>query len=1280
MRTRESDQWLYERMISPKNDPEIENRIEQSGLNEILLTIRKINMKNMKISEKLIKKCIETIKKHIQEKLPEYSEKQYQFLLHMVLEISGGIHANEQECEAVSTAMNSMIEMEDEDDLREKIKLANPEILQKLGIIIPDFKDVTQYIKMILQSANENEVFHKQKNFQTGRYVQFVKDITEKFREISLKSGFEPISLESLTPAIVKEGILNLDLRASNQPLMDFLDMLEKAEIKLDTNATIKSIQSYDHSRQPEKSIKKIERKLLKNNKFLRLINSFSKGIIDLDTRDIASKICNPKMDEDIQKAYENQIKNIRILRRMLARADIQNIEELKTLFNTVDQYLIRHRNIASNLKIREYIAYAFETMIHKLIFNGANFLPAERHERAKIILGLLRTTQSEETRFMLTKIMLQLEDIDYLDYENNPHAVEQSLELAEIIAGNKKIYESLGLSAPEVDTHKKGHVKELSPDPDQNQRIYKLESTDQELIFDAIMYYYDLLAEKISTKAKDMPKSELLTALQEVHDLSSRYFSDTPSPQKGYNRIGSEKILKGGLLAVIFKNFQFNLDEKMDQEILLHVASMMRDATLRARIHEAIIKKRLASKNFDGKLYMLFQDPRTRMSMTGDLKEAFIERTAQTQEEMRKIKKAIAEYIDIMTDVENVGAAVIFEKLNEYIGDKRRIFQILMKTGKSDKEIKNMIFEAVRRKSEMEDERGIMDEENIIETEIILKQLFHSNDMVRYAIVRNLLLGGKGLLMNMDDRLWLFNYFFEKHIKTTQTREEQEQSIIVRQILNVMCEALSPDMLYFGIAPIIQKSIARHPQREEGWAKIIRKLGYKDEETILETLRAVDALKKGEEVEIVGAHGKKEKITSQNDNAIILEATERILSGEENSTPISTPHATWKIHEFILELAKSLGSPGIRFLQIIGQYFELPGNLEKAFQDVYDSVKGQSKLTARETIVREWPEFEQECVRMVERIGGGSLMSVYECEMRDGSREVVKVLNPNALMQVKLTIEMLKNTFAILVQQDAEKYKMAETMIAEIEEWIREDIDYDHFIERDADFYAKHHGFSAPDHEYRLHIPKSKGIPGKGDNHYVKREERIQGQTLVRPEKLEGHDLKQITSLIAKNYIRQIMDGRVHADVHPGNFMVFTDSEGGKKVAVIDRNNFIELEPKDKMLLFTLQSKAGQPGKMITELLDYLRRDGREITSEQESRIQKSVGKNLKGKTEISDIIPSIMLAFRQEKIKVPLKLTLMVKNLNGLRHLVKKTGFQSIEQAINYSPEVENAVKEAE
>ena len=51
---------------------------------------------------------------------------------------------------------------------------------------------------------------------------------------------------------------------------------------------------------------------------------------------------------------------------------------------------------------------------------------------------------------------------------------------------------------------------------------------------------------------------------------------------------------------------------------------------------------------------------------------------------------------------------------------------------------------------------------------------------------------------------------------------------------------------------------------------------------------------------------------------------------------------------------------------------------------------------------------------------------------------------------------------------------------------------------------------------------------------------------------------MKQVVSLIAKNYVAQLRYGRAHSDVHIGNFRVTADG----RIAILDRGMQLELTP----------------------------------------------------------------------------------------------------------------------
>ena len=103
--------------------------------------------------------------------------------------------------------------------------------------------------------------------------------------------------------------------------------------------------------------------------------------------------------------------------------------------------------------------------------------------------------------------------------------------------------------------------------------------------------------------------------------------------------------------------------------------------------------------------------------------------------------------------------------------------------------------------------------------------------------------------------------------------------------------------------------------------------------------------------------------------------------------------------------------------------------------------IKSQSKFSAWETIERESPEYAVQIKRLIRRIGGGSLFTVYEVELKDGTHEVVRVLNPNAWYHAKLNLKIIRNTLQELTKKDV-RYERTLPLLDVIEEWIRQEME----------------------------------------------------------------------------------------------------------------------------------------------------------------------------------------------------------------------------------------------
>lgn len=374
--------------------------------------------------------------------------------------------------------------------------------------------------------------------------------------------------------------------------------------------------------------------------------------------------------------------------------------------------------------------------------------------------------------------------------------------------------------------------------------------------------------------------------------------------------------------------------------------------------------------------------------------------------------------------------------------------------------------------------------------------------------------------------------------------------------------------------------------------------------------------------------------------------------------------------------MAKSFGSPGIRFLQLLGQFVRIPDEYMPSFLNVYDSMKGQSKLSAYETIKREDPEYLDQIQRFGKRVGGGSLVTVYEVEMKDGSKEVARVLNPNAEYHTKNSIELLIKVVKSLSEEDPQ-YKQAEPLLDDMEKWIHSDIYDEAYFEDDQEFSKLHDKYQPKGFNYKIKVPKSY----KTGSRLVKREEFIEGKTLTDMKDLSKEEKKEVVSLIVNNYFSQIR-GRlldkfslVHSDVHPGNFMITPD----KEVAILDRNFYLKLSLNDR-LLFNNLNKKGKVEEKVELFVRYL------LKQEENADLRNKLGNNKAidlyikklssqilssiSSENMEDAILDIMVQLKNIGIKIPLRITLLIKNLNSLNRMAKEVGFESLMDASEYHP----------
>lgn len=281
--------------------------------------------------------------------------------------------------------------------------------------------------------------------------------------------------------------------------------------------------------------------------------------------------------------------------------------------------------------------------------------------------------------------------------------------------------------------------------------------------------------------------------------------------------------------------------------------------------------------------------------------------------------------------------------------------------------------------------------------------------------------------------------------------------------------------------------------------------------------------------------------------------------------------------------------------------------------------------------------------------------MTVFGTRAPDQEGDVLKVRNPNITYRMELAFGFMQKIVDRLVEKDPVKYAALPVAIADIKEWIMHDIRDEGFLKKDAEFRARHDGFRVGRSRYSIRVPISKGP----DSEYIKRESFALGRNLTAWKELEaaGHDMKAIVSLMTKSYFKQLTvpvneEGvyRLHADIHPGNFRV--DEQGN--LWILDRNGYHDYDQQDMALIMSIQIAKGI-GDIQTALIHYFSEENEPET------VQRVIESQFEGVTQFNaELVRRVITSLRLQGVKVPLKITMLLKNMNALNRFAVKAGFE--------------------
>lgn len=556
---------------------------------------------------------------------------------------------------------------------------------------------------------------------------------------------------------------------------------------------------------------------------------------------------------------------------------------------------------------------------------------------------------------------------------------------------------------------------------------------------------------------------------------------------------------------------------------------------------------------------------------------------------------------------------------------------------------------------------------------ESLIRGTYLASGPSKYYALRKLLIGGEGSVLTDElGRASLKEAFLSTWMDFEGAPSGQQEVVA---ILSSLLKVGDAEELYQRLNPVLMDLILRPPANEVSWdsfsdrqARIQLKRMLKDDVIFPPTKYDVKMLALKLKSLIGGGLQSKASLPAEMRLLQLFETEDRSRQNDRY-TPFSLG----------LTVGKRLGSVGVRMLQLAGQYFDISAEDKEQLSEVYDDMRGQTRIQAWRVLKREAEhspaiaDLLPQIKKIRPRIGGGSLMTVYEVVKKDGSREAVAIKNPNVEYHLSQTLKLLHKTLEDAQHDEPNNvtYRFLQALLADSEQWILDEL-------HDADFETN-------DIRFRLQNDTSIGAFNKGRSKYgilvpqthptgtdwVRRDEFIDGKNLTSlkisdnaetniPEGIISKaDYQSAVSLLTRNYVYQLTTtGLAHSDIHWGNFRITNDNT---QVAVFDRRNMLKLSDQDRALFKALIPAAagGNFGKVKELAVDYLLglQENEGLLNRERLRSDVLSGNG-------SSMLDTVM-ELKRRGIRVPLKFSLIVKNINGLNEMALQAGFSGLGEA---------------
>jgi|GEM_PF-3289242 len=710
-------------------------------------------------------------------------------------------------------------------------------------------------------------------------------------------------------------------------------------------------------------------------------------------------------------------------------------------------------------------------------------------------------------------------------------------------------------------------------------------------------------------------------------------------------------------LLQLFTKSLETRLSRKVHEEILDYCRALTLDPFLQDRLesYKAESSWQTAS-SFEDKTGVVFSDD----GVQRDLLERLIEEHMTTQDEVKVVRAKMRQAADLLFErkADKIGTWAVADMLKA--GQRRPLetLSLLLGTGTSDLELRQVLWDEaevteglVKGYEDRNDEELTPDDVNVVKNRVALVDVGISGilslSQTEKSLIVKKLLVDSGLIQNPRLRQDMFTQLLDNRL----TEGDPEVAKWITATADGLAKVNNWELLFFALAPELTKAIANPPATPGQWSDVdgVKEMvGYDDAKQFTHTKLRTLPMDAGQET---WKYEERYSLLASDDIRKFL-TTKGVLDAERRGDKI-------KPMDFVVETSQNLGALAIRFLQLLPQFVDIRKEYQAAFNRLYDGVEGQSKLAAVTVVERERPDVWEHIEEFGNKIGGGSLMTVYKLTMKDGTKRAARVRNPNVEYHLALATDIVRQTIEGMVTtrsiNEAEGDRLT-SVVGHVEDWIQQDLSFSGFLERDQRFRQVHEGFSYGG--YSVRVPKSEAP----ENDRIQIEEYIEGKNLTQWDELvaDGNDMKAVVALLAKDFVLQLQAGLVHSDCHPGNFRVTSE----KQLAILDRTFMFELEPTEQMLVAGMVTGTADSQSLESYFLG-LATDGSKDSVK--TAVHKSANVLVKAFQKGAVIEASQELhRLRQVGVELPLKLTLLLRNFDSLQQFAKKAGFADLKAAI--------------